>query len=310
MLKHENMTLSADPASFASSRQELRQFVRDCYELTKPRITFLVLITTFTGMWLAARGVPSFMLVISTLLGVGLASASSSALNNYVDREIDKHMQRTQKRSLPAGRLNPQIALWLGGIFAIASFLLLATTVNLLTAALTLFTNFFYVVIYTIWLKRWSPLCTSIGGVSGALPPLLGVTAVTGEITATALALFIIMYLWQPPHFWAIALIRTEEYRRVNIPMLPVVKGESVTKRQMLIYTILLLPASLSLYWLGVTGLVYMGVALLLGVIYLGWTLHFIFQPLTSKRAYQLFFFSIFYLCLLFVMMFVNCLPV
>lgn len=303
------MTLSSS-ISFSSFYQELRSFIHDCYELTKPRITFLVLITTFTGMWLAARGVPPFTLVVPTLLGVGLAAASSSALNNYIDREIDKYMQRTQKRPLPTGRIKPQIALWIGGLCAISSFVLLAFTVNLLTAALSLFANFFYVVIYTMWLKRWSPLCTSIGGVSGALPPLLGVTAITGEITTTALALFIIMYLWQPPHFWTIALIRSEEYRRVNIPMLPVVKGEAVTKRQILIYTILLLPASLSLFWLKVTGWIYMVVAIMLGILYLFLTLRFIFQPVTTKSAYQLFFFSIFYLCLLFVMMFVNCISV
>ncbi|PIQ26716.1 protoheme IX farnesyltransferase [bacterium (Candidatus Blackallbacteria) CG17_big_fil_post_rev_8_21_14_2_50_48_46] len=309
MLEQGNMTLSSEPASLAPPQTQIRQWLRDAYDLTKPRITFLVLITTFTGMWLAVRGVPPLLLVISTLLGVGMASGSSSAFNNFIDREIDQHMQRTRNRPLPTGRLSPQVALWLGTFLGLSSFVFLSLTVNMLTAALALFTNFFYVVIYTIWLKRWSPLCTSIGGISGALPTVLGVTAVTGRIDTTALALFIIMYLWQPPHFWAIALIRSEEYRRVNIPMLPVVKGEAVTKRQMLIYTVLLLPASLSLFWLGVTGPIYMGVAALLGITYLGLTIKFIFQPVTSKRAYQLFFFSIFYLCLLFVMMFVNCLP-
>jgi protoheme IX farnesyltransferase len=309
MLEQGNMTLSSESAPLMPVRTQVRQWLRDGYELTKPRITFLVLITTFTGMWLSARGIPSPLLILCTLLGVGMASGSSSAFNNYIDREIDKHMERTRNRPLPTGRLSPQVALWLGSTLGIGSFVFLAFSVNLLTATLALFTNFFYVIIYTLWLKRKSPLCTSIGGVSGALPPVLGVTAVTGQLDATALALFVIMYIWQPPHFWAIALIKSEEYRRVNIPMLPVVKGEAVTKRQMLIYTVLLLPASLSLFWIGVTGSIYMVAALLLGGLYLGLTIHFILQPLTVKRAYKLFFFSIFYLCCLFVMMFVNCIP-
>lgn len=196
MLEQGNIRLTAESKPLAPSRQELRQWVRDVYELTKPRITFLVLITTFTGMWLAVRGVPPLLLTFFTLIGVGLASGSSCAFNNYIDREIDKHMQRTHNRPLPTGRLDPVIALWVGAVLGVSSFVLLALTVNLLTASLALFTNFFYVVIYTLWLKRSSPLCTSIGGVSGALPPVLGVTAITGQLDATALALFIIMYLW------------------------------------------------------------------------------------------------------------------
>ncbi len=284
--------------------------LNDLYELTKPRITYNVLITTFTGMWLAAGGPPAWPLIVLTLLGVAFASASSCSFNNYIDRHIDKDMQRTQNRPLPTGRLQPKTALILGSILGVLSFIVLYFGVNLLTASLAVFSNFFYVIIYTLWLKRTTPLCTSLGGVAGAMPAVLGVTAVANQITPVAIALFGFMYLWQPPHFWALALIKTEEYRKVGIPMLPVVKGERVTKRQMLLYTIALLPASLSLFWLGVTGWVYFATATVMSLVYLGLTIDFIRKPVTRKAAYRLFFFSIIYLCVLFVMMFVNNTPV
>lgn len=303
--------MRADPLMLdAPSVPSIKTQLRDLYELTKPRITYTVLITTFTGMWLAAGGPPELTLILLTLLGVGTASASSCAFNNYIDREIDRLMERTSKRPLPTGRLQPAAALVLGASLGVISFAILYLGVNALTAWLALFSNFFYVVIYTIWLKRHSPLCTDIGGVAGALPAVLGVTAVSDQITPVAMALFAFMYLWQPPHFWALALIKTEEYRRAGIPMLPVVKGEKVTKRQMLIYTLALVPASASLFFLGVTGWLYLIVAMFMSGIYLGLTVDFIRKPVTRKNAYRLFFFSLIYLCLLFVMMFVNNTPV
>lgn len=290
----------------AQAPASLQTIIKDIYELTKPRIAYTVLITTFAGMWLANGGPPALALLLWTLLGVGLASGSSGTFNNYIDRFIDRDMARTQNRPLPTGRLAPRTALIVGTVLGLASLGILLATVNPLTAWLTLFTNFYYVVIYTLWLKRHSPLCTSLGGVAGALPAVLGVTAVSNSITQVAVALFAIMYIWQPPHFWALALIKTEEYRRVGIPMLPVVKGEWVTKRQMLIYNVLLVPASLSLFWLGATGWIYFAAALILGLIYLGMTIDFVRQEVTRPRAYRLFFFSLIYLCTLFVMMFVN----
>lgn len=304
--------MRADPLILeAPSPASLKSILRDVYELTKPRITFTVLITTLSGMWLAAGGPPALPLILWTLLGVGMASSASCAFNNYIDREIDKHMERTRQRPLPTGRLQPQVALIVGSILGLGSLALLAWQVNWLTAGMAVFTIFWYVVIYTIWLKRTSPLNTSIGGVSGALPSVLGVTAVTGTLLepvslTLALSLFGIMYLWQPPHFWALALIRTEEYRRVGIPMLPVVKGERVTKRQMLIYTILLLPASLSLFFIQAAGWIYLITATVLGIIYLVMTVDFIRRPVERKGAYRLFFFSILYICILFVVMFIN----
>lgn len=292
---------SAEPVSFS-----LKEKLSDIYELTKPKITFMILVTTFTGMWLAAGGPPHWSLTLYTLLGVALASGSSCAFNHYIDRDIDKLMARTQNRPLPAGRMQPITALMTGVILGLLSVPVLYFLVNPLTAALTLFTNFFYVVIYTIWLKRTSSLNTVVGGVAGALPAVLGVTAVTNAITPVAWSLFAIMVLWQPPHFWALAITKTEEYRRVGIPMLPVVRGEWITKRQMLIYTILLWPASFSLFWLNATGYFYLAVAVVLNVVYLGLTLDFIRKPVVKKDAMRLFFFSLIYLCVLFVMMFVN----
>ena len=227
----------------------VRTQVSDLFEICKPRIALLVLLTTFAGMWLAAGGFVPLDLVFYTLIGTGMASAASGALNNYVDREVDKLMARTRTRALPSSRLHPQQALWTGAILSILSFAVLFYLVNPLTAYLALGTTFFYVVIYTIWLKRTSPLCTEIGGVAGALPPVIGWAAVMNEISWQAMVMFIIMFIWQPPHFWALALLRADEYRRANLPMLPVVKGMEVTKFRMLLYTIILIPVSTAMYW-------------------------------------------------------------
>ena len=304
-MRAEPLILETQTPSSAS----FKAVMRDLYELTKPRITFLVLITTFTGMWLSTGGPPNWQLTFWTMIGVGLSSGSSCAFNNYIDREIDKLMDRTRNRPVPAGRLSPSTALIVGSVLGVLSIGILLWQVNVLTAALSLVTNLYYVFIYTIWLKRSSPLNTSIGGVSGALPAVLGVTAVANQITPIAWALFGIMYLWQPPHFWALALFKVEEYRKVGIPMLPVVKGEAITKRQMMIYTVLLVPASFSLFWLNATGWIYLAVAAILGITYLVLTVQFIREPVTRKGSYRLFFFSIIYLCVLFVMMFVNHIP-
>jgi protoheme IX farnesyltransferase len=281
--------------------------VGDFVELTKPRITLLVLVTTFTGMWLASAGALALELVFLTLVGTGLASASSGVLNNYTDREIDKYMARTRNRALPAGRMDAQLALWFGLLLGLTAFVILFIAVNPLTAWLAVGTIFFYVAIYTVWLKRSSPLCTEVGGVAGALPPVIGWAAVTGEIGWPALVLFLIMFLWQPPHFWALALLRADEYRRAGLPMLPVTHGVGVTKIRMLIYTVALLPATAAMYWLHLVGLAYLIVALGLGLAYLGLTIDFVRKPVTQQGARRLFGFSITYLLILFTTIFVNC---
>ena len=285
----------------------VRTQASDLFEISKPRIALLVLLTTFAGMWLAGGGHVPLDLVIYTLIGTSLASASSGALNNYVDREVDKLMARTRNRALPTSRLQPQQALWFGAILSISSFAILFYLVNPLTAYLALGTTFFYVVIYTIWLKRTSPLCTEIGGVAGALPPVIGWAAVTNDISWQAMVMFLIMFIWQPPHFWALALIRVDEYRKANLPMLPVVSGMEVTKFRMLLYTIVLIPVSTTMYWFNLSGPIYLVAALVLSIIYLGITIDFARKPITHQSTKRLFGFSIIYLCGLFVFIFADC---
>ncbi|MEM7402374.1 MAG: heme o synthase [Pseudomonadota bacterium] len=290
-------------ATLAVTRSLLSDFVEIC----KPRIALLVLVTTFSGMWLASSASLAIDLVILTLLGTGLASAASGAFNNYVDREVDKHMARTRTRALPSSRLHPQQALWLGVMLSLWSFAILFYLVNPLTAILVQATTFFYVVIYTIWLKRSSPLCTEIGGVAGAMPPVIGWAAVNNEIAWPALVMFLIMFIWQPPHFWALALLRKEEYRNANLPMLPVVRGDRTTKIRMLLYTIALIPASLAMYWLGLVGTTYLVLASALGIAYLVLTIDFARKPITHQSTRKLFGFSILYLLGLFTLIFIDC---
>lgn len=285
----------------------VRSQASDFVELCKPRIAVLVLVTTFTGMWLAGNGIVAIDLVILTLLGTGLASAASGAFNNFVDREVDKQMARTRTRALPSSRLHPQQALWLGVMLSLWSFAILFYLVNPLTAYLAAGTTFFYVVIYTRWLKRSSPICTEVGGIAGALPPVIGWAAVTNDIGWPALVMFAIMFIWQPPHFWALALLRADEYRQAKLPMLPVVSGNRVTKVRMLLYTIALLPASVAVYWLQLAGLVYLILAIVLWGIYLILTIDFARKPVTCQGARRLFGFSILYLLGLFTLIFVDC---
>ncbi len=285
----------------------VRSQANDFIELCKPRIALLVLVTTFSGMWLAGNGVVAIDLVIATLIGTGLASAASGALNNYVDREVDKKMARTRMRALPSSRLHPQQALWLGVMLSLWSFAILFYLVNPLTAFLAAGTTFFYVVIYTIWLKRSSSLCTEIGGVAGAMPPVIGWAAVTNSIGWPALVMFAIMFIWQPPHFWALALLRVDEYRQANLKVLPVTHGSRATKFRMLLYTIALLPASAAMYWLQLVGPTYLILALALGLVYLILTIDFARKPITHQSTRRLFGFSILYLLGLFTLIFADC---
>ncbi len=286
----------------------VRSQAGDFLELCKPRIAILALVTTFTGMWLASNGTVAIDLAILTLLGTGLAAAASGAFNNYVDREVDKQMPRTRTRALPSSRLHPQQALWLGVMLSLWSFAILFYLVNPLTAYLAAGTTFFYVVVYTKWLKRSSPLCTEIGGVAGALPPVIGWAAVTNDIGWPALVVFLIMFIWQPPHFWALALLRVDEYKQAKLPMLPVVSGKRATKIRMLAYTVALLPASATMYWLQLAGPAYLILALVLGGAYLILTIDFVRKPITHQGTKKLFGFSILYLLGVFTLIFLDCL--
>jgi len=274
--------------------------IRSFLELTKPRITLLVLVVAYCGMVMAPGGSPPLELTFFTLLALALASSSSSVLNNFVDRHIDVVMDRTAGRSLPTGRVQPRHALIFGIISGASAVILMAWKVNLLTAGLSAFALLFYVFIYTIWLKRHTEHCTVIGGIAGALPPVMGLTAVTGEIGLTALVMFAILFVWQPPHFWALAMIKKEEYRLAGIPMLPVVKGEGPTKRQMLYYTIVLFPTALTPWFFDISGQLYLALAIIMNIIYLGWTVVYVSRPFNPVSSRKLFFFSILYIAVIF----------
>lgn len=284
----------------------VRAQIADYVELSKPRIALVVLVTTFAGMWLAAGPTLSLSLVLATLLGTCLASSSAGLLNNYIDRDIDKLMSRTSQRAIAAGRVEPQHALYLGLVLAGASFLVLVTTSNLLAASLAMGTIYFYVVIYTMWLKRSTDLCTEIGGIAGALPPIIGWAAVTGSIGVPALLLFLIMFVWQPPHFWVLAMLREDEYRKAGIPMLPVTAGPFITKAKILLYTAALIPCTMTLFYAGSTGTTYLAISMAASVVYLVWTIDFIRRPLDRRRAINLFLFSVAWLLLVFTAMFID----
>ncbi|MCS6936600.1 MAG: heme o synthase [Candidatus Bipolaricaulota bacterium] len=284
--------------------QSSRQVFSDYLSLTKPRIALLVLVTTAASFWVASKGALSLSLLIATLVGTGLASAAASVFNCVLDREIDARMERTRQRPLAAGRLGVVPAMLFGVALTLGSFLILALGVNLLAAGLALFAIFFYSVVYTLWLKRTSPWCTEIGGMAGAIPPVIGWAAATGQVEAPALVLFAILFLWQPPHFWALALTRVEEYRRAGLPILPVVKGERVTRRRSLLYALALVPTSLVLFYpLGVVGWGYALGAGLLGVGFLSLSWRSWAQP-SAAHDKKLFFYSMIYLALLFLLVF------
>lgn len=270
--------------------------------MTKPDINLLVILTTLGGMWIAGSGPRAWGLVVATLLGTALASASAAVLNGYVDRDVDALMSRTDHRPLPAGRVGPRRALSFGVALGAASFVLLAWKVNLLSAALALGAILFYVGIYTAWLKRSTPLCTVIGGIPGAIPPVIGWAAVTGHVSLVAVVLFAILFLWQPPHFWALTLYRKGDYARAGIPIASVAWGEERTKRQILLYTTTLVAASLLLFYpLGAAGLFYFVTASVLGAAFLGLAVAVARKEECGQLARRLFHYSIPYMGLLFL---------
>jgi len=243
--------------------------LRDYIALTKPNVMSLLLFTTLMSMLIAARGLPPLALVVWTMLGGALAAGASGAMNMYFDRDIDAAMTRTRSRPVPAGRIAPVHALLFGIALAVASFAVLALAVNLLSALLALAGIIIYVGVYTLWLKRTSVQNIVIGGAAGAIPPLVGWAAVTGRLDMTAALLFLIIFVWTPPHFWALALIAKNEYAKVGVPMMPVVRGETTTKRHIVIYSIALVALTIALTPLHVMGTFYLVSALLLGALFL-----------------------------------------
>jgi protoheme IX farnesyltransferase len=277
----------------------------DYLSLTKPRIVFLLLVTAYATMWVAARGSPPALLSLWTLLGGALAAGAANAINCYLDRDVDAIMARTRKRPLPTGRLRPVSALWFGITLSAVAFLVLAAFVNLVTALLAVAGIVYYDAIYTAWLKRRTPQNIVIGGAAGAIAPLLGWASVTGRVELPAIVLFLIIFLWTPPHFWSLALNQVQDYQRAGIPMLPVVFGERVTHRQILLYTVALALVTLLLYPFEVVGKVYLLTTLLLNGGLLFFALNLLIDP-RRQSAWRLFHFSNFYLALLFAALVVD----
>jgi protoheme IX farnesyltransferase len=278
------------------------QVVLAYVNLTKPRIIVLLLFTTVGAMVMAAEGMPPIGTLLLTLLGGALGAGAANAMNCYFDRDIDAVMRRTALRAVPSGAVSPDHALIFSIGLMVASFLVLALWINLLSALLTLAAFAFYVVIYTRWLKRSSVHNIVIGGAAGAVPPLVGWAAVTGEVGALALFLFMVIFLWTPPHFWALSLIVKDDYARAGIPMLPVVRGDRETHWQILGYAAALGVLTLAAPALGLLGALYLAGALILGIGFLACSLALIRRP-TEAAAYRVFKYSLAYLPLLIIAM-------
>ncbi|MEM1176554.1 MAG: heme o synthase, partial [Pseudomonadota bacterium] len=272
---------------------------RDYYELTKPKVVMLIVFTAVVGMFLAVPTVPDLQALVFGTLGIALASSSAAVYNHVLDARIDIHMLRTSARPLPEGRVDERAALRFATALCVLSMLILWGLVNPLTAVLTFFSLIGYAVIYTVWLKRATPQNIVIGGAAGAAPPVLGWAAVTGEVSAASLLLFLIIFTWTPPHFWALAIARKDEYAKVGIPMLPVTHGEDFTRLNILLYTILMVVVTVVPYLIGMSGLIYLITALVSG----GYFLNYAVQMMTDRDnkglPMRLFKYSITYLSLL-----------
>ena len=281
----------------------VRQVLADYVTLTKPRVQLLLLLTTVTTMYVA--GDPSASLVALTVVGGSLSAGGAAAVNHYWDRDIDAQMARTATRPVPSGRVAPRAALVYGLVLAALSFLLLATTVNLLAAFLALGGFLGYVFVYTIWLKRSTPQNIVIGGAAGAVPPLVGWAAVTGDVGVPALLLFALVFYWTPPHFWALSLRIRKDYAAAGVPMLPVVRGIAETSRQIVLYSILMIAISLVLWAVARMGIVYLTAAIVLGALFLRQAVVLwqqgSAQEASTAQAIRLYRYSISYLSLLFL---------
>jgi heme o synthase len=279
---------------------------RDYVALTKPRIMSLLLVTGFCGMIAGAHGWPGTTVALSATVGLALACGGASALNHVLDRDIDPLMgERTRQRPVASGRVAASRALEFGLALSAISFVLLASTVNVLTAVLALVGNLFYVLVYTRWLKRTTPQNIVIGGAAGAVPPLVGWAAATGQVTWPAWILFAIVFVWTPPHFWALAILIKENYANARVPMLPVVRGDRETARQIVLYSVGLVAVTLLPWVLGSAGLLYLASALGLGAVFL-WLAERLRREIAPRRAALLFHYSLLYLALLFVALAVD----
>jgi protoheme IX farnesyltransferase len=291
-----------------NTQAETRTEWRDYYELTKPRVVMLIVFTAVVGMFLAVPGWPGVTPVVFGTLGIAMASSSAAVVNHVLDHRTDILMMRTRGRPLPQGKLTEKSALMFASSLCVVSMIILWFLVNPLTTVLTFVSLIGYAVIYTVWLKRATPQNIVIGGAAGAAPPVLGWTAATNEVTSGALLLFLIVFVWTPPHFWALAIARLEEYRKVEIPMLPVTHGVPYTRLNILLYSILLLLVTIMPYLIGMSGLIYLVVALGLG----GYFLYYAIRMYRDRDhedeelPMQMFKYSISYLGYLFAALLVD----
>lgn len=283
----------------------VRRTAGDFLALTKPTIMLLVLVTGFLTLFVIPGEMPSPGLVVTTVLGTAMASGSANALNMYFDRDIDQIMKRTRTRPIPAGKVTPNEALMFGIGLGVASVALLWTTTNALAAVIALSGILFYVCVYTLFLKRRTPQNIVIGGAAGSVAPLIAWAAVTGTVALPAWLLFLVIFLWTPPHFWALALLASEDYARAGVPMLPVVRGHDETRKQIFIYTALLVPLTLAFYLIDFAGVIFLvgGMAVTLVFLQKAWKL---LKDKSRESARDVFIFSIFYLALWFVALLID----
>ncbi len=279
---------------------------RDYYELTKPRVVMLIVFTAVVGMFLAVPGWPGAPAMLFGTIGIGMAASAAAVFNHVLDARIDIHMLRTRGRPLPEGRVSETGALAFASTICVVSMIILWFLVNPLTAVLTFGSLIGYAVVYTVFLKRATPQNIVIGGAAGAAPPVLGWTAVTGEISSSALLLFLIVFVWTPPHFWALAIARKDEYAKVGIPMLPVTHGEEYTRLHILLYTILLVVITVIPYLTGMSGLIYLTAAISLGAVFLNYAIRMMRDTDDLELPMRTFKFSITYLAVLFAALLVD----
>ena len=289
-------TLLSEQASLSTDGGSIRDFIA----LLKPRVMSLVVFSGFAGLAVAPGEIHPLIGAVAVLC-IAVGAGASGAINMWFDRDIDAVMNRTCGRPIPRGAVEPDAALSFGGVLAVFSVMLMGLAVNWTAAALLAFTIFFYVVVYTMWLKRRTPQNIVIGGASGAFPPMIGWAAVTGDISLASISLFLLIFMWTPPHFWALSLFREGDYAKAGIPMMPVVAGQRSTKVQMLLYTLLLAPTALVPAWLGVAGVIYAAIAVVLNLAFIAHAIAVLREHDDAgkgghRAAKAMFGFSLFYL--------------
>src|SRR4051794_40255672 len=290
--------MSGAQTAALARRPAVPTVVRDYLTLTKPKVQSLLLFTTVTTMYVA--GDPSLGLVLLTCIGGALSAGGAGAINHAIDRDIDRRMARTADRPVASGRVSPAAAIAFGVLLGLASFLLLSLTVNPLAAALSLSGLLGYVFVYTLWLKRSTPQNIVIGGAAGAVPPLVAWAATTGSLSGMAFYLFAIVFFWTPPHFWALSLLMKDDYARAGLPMLPVVRGEAETRRQIVLYTVLLYAVTQLPFCAGGLGVAYLVPSMLLGGVFVYFSVRLL-RAAARRWALRTYLFSLAYLALLFL---------